>query len=112
MTMLKDIKEALGIEENNLGFDEELLIFINAAASEQAQIGVSQFDSLEITEGTDWPTYDNNLIRNMSKPLMILSVKLIFDPPPSQTISTNFNTQKNIYFGRIAHELDEVESNV
>lgn len=107
-TILSDVKQGLGIEENNLGFDSELLIYINSASTELAQLGVNQLDILSIVEETEWPAFDNALILNLVKPCIILQVKKVFDPYPSETISRSISETIINYMGRIAHEVDEV----
>ena len=54
--IVDDIKNSFGIQQNNLGFDEELLGFINSASSSLVQLGVSELD-IEIEDDTRWPTF-------------------------------------------------------
>lgn len=107
-TILTDVKAGLGVDENNLGFDDEILIHINGALAEHAQNGVSQLDGILIAAETEWPAFDNAVILNLIRPCVILQVRKQFDPIPSETIARGVAETITTYMGRIAHEIDEV----
>ena len=107
-TILADIKTFLGVDDNNLGFDSELLLFINSSKAQLAQIGLNDFVSINIDANTEWPEFDNSTITSMVKHYVLLRTKLSFDPIPSETISRNVEEAAEILEGRIGHELDEV----
>lgn len=111
MTILQDIKTGIGIDPNNLGFDQELLLLINGYSAVMAQNGVLEFSGLIIDENTEWPEFVHPLVRSMAKPLMIMKVRSVFDPIPSETIRTSMEKATVEYEGRIQLEIDGEEPN-
>lgn len=108
MVILTDIKTSLGILEDNLGFDSELLMFINSAAASLVQLGVAEMD-IFIEEETEWPiTFPNDQVKFMVKHFISLKVRQTFDPVASETISNTLSSSATELEGRIAHEMAEV----
>ena len=107
-TILEDVKRANGVMPNNLGFDDELLIYINSAASELVQLGVDDFDGLLIEGSTLWPSFTTSTLRNLVKHYIPLYVKQSFDPIASETIAKAFASTREILSGRINHEAEEI----
>ena len=105
--ILENVKTSLGILPNNLGFDSELLMFINSAKSSLVQLGVSELDTI-INEETEWPTFPNFLIESMSKHYIHVKARQSFDPVASETIARTVSEAANELEGRIAHEIAEV----
>jgi hypothetical protein len=105
--ILESIKVSLGILPDNLGFDSELLMFINSAKSSLVQLGVAELD-IAIDEATEWPTFPNISIESMSKHYIHVKVRQTFDPIPSETISNTVSSAARELEGRIAHEIAEV----
>lgn len=110
-TILGDIKNAVGVDEHNLGFDKELLIWINTAASALTQIGLTEFETLIIEANTEWPTFDNETILASVRSYLVMRVRKMFDPIPSETIAKSFDSLITEFEGRIAHEQEEVNAN-
>ena len=110
MVILNDVKNALGVDEYNYAFDEELLLHINSAAGELTQLGLEYFSEL-IDENTMWPTFPNLLILTMIRQFVVLKVKLVFDPTPSETIVKTFQSTIQTLEARLMHE-QEVLDNV
>ena len=108
-TILNDIKQAVGVDENNLGFDSELLLYINGVAADAVQNGLTELD-IEITEITEWPTFRSITIGSLVKPFMLMKVRSLFDPIPSETINKTFEAAAIQFEGRMAHEIQEVEN--
>jgi hypothetical protein len=107
MVILMEIKTSLGILEDNLGFDSELLMFINSAASSLVQLGVAEMDIL-IEPETVWPDFPNSQVESLVKHFINLKVRQTFDPVASETISNIFSSSVMELEGRIAHEMAEV----
>lgn len=105
--ILEDMKATLGILPDNLGFDQELLMFINSAKSSLIQLGVVELD-VEIEEETEWPEFPNSEMEALSKHYMSLKVRQTFDPIPSETIARTISSSATELEGRIAHEVAEV----
>jgi hypothetical protein len=107
MTILEDVKTSLGILPENLGFDLELLMFINSAASFTVQLGVAEMD-ISIEEETEWPTFPNGRVESLVKHFVSLKVRQTFDPVASETIAGTISSLATELEGRIAHEVAEV----
>jgi hypothetical protein len=107
MVILTEIKTSLGILEDNLGFDSELLMFINSAASSLVQLGVAEMNT-PIEVETEWPDFPNEQVEHLAKHFISLKVRQTFDPVASETISNTFSSSLMELEGRIAHEMAEV----
>ena len=108
--ILRDVKTSIGIQTNNLGFDHELLMILNAAASDLVQIGVEEFEGITIAATTSWPTFTNTVIDALVRQCMVLKTKVMFDPRASETINKSVTTSIINLEGRIRHEIGEVEN--
>ena len=90
-SILKDIRVAVGLSEDTVDFDTELVMHINAAISKLNQVGVGSFIIVN-DESKTWGELQDPLQIEGNKffamvPLFItLSTKLIFDPPPPSTV--------------------------
>lgn len=107
MTILENIKTSVGILPDNLGFDSELLMFINSAGSSLVQLGVAEMD-IPIDEVTEWPTFPNDRVGFLSKHFVQVKVRQTFDPVASETIAGTMSRVAIELEGRIAHEMAEV----
>ena len=105
--ILEDVKTALGIIPDNLGFDSELLIHVNSAKSILVQLGVAELD-IPVGPSTEWPTFPSDLVESLTQHYMYAKVKLTFDPSASETISRTISSSVTQLEGRIAHEIAEV----
>lgn len=95
---------------NNLGFDAELLMLVNSAKGDLVQIGVEEFENVTISAETEWPAFANTTLGGMIPELTALLVRKSFDPIASETIAKGFNSRITVLYGRIAHEIDEVNN--
>lgn len=105
--ILENIKTSLGILPDNLGFDSELLMFINSARIPLVQLGLVEFD-IEVDEQTEWPVFPNLEIKSLSIHYIHVKVRQTFDPVASETIARTVSAAANELEGRIAHEVSEV----
>lgn len=81
MSVLNDTKAFLGVEEDDLSFDRELIVLVNSAISVLKQIGLSSAEAISAST-TPWTAVlgtrtDLDLVKNY----IFMSVKLDFDPP-------------------------------
>ena len=106
MTILKDIKSSLGVDVNNLGFDLELLMYVNSVRATLVQLGVSELESKTIDIATEWPVFDSLVLQDNVKHYIVLRVKEAFDPIANQAIAETMASQARILEGRIAHEVE------
>lgn len=82
-SILTSIKGLLGISESVTGFDQELIVFINAAFAALNRIGVGTTTIFSISDATQ--TWDLFLGESGDfetvKTAIYLRVRLVFDPP-------------------------------
>jgi hypothetical protein len=105
-TILEDIKTTLGLLSDNIGFDLELLIFVNSAKVNLVQLGVTEME-IAITEDTQWPVFTNPLVGDLSKHYINLKARQTFDPIASETIAKTVSVSVTELEGRLVHELEE-----
>jgi len=104
--ILEDIKESLGIMPDNLGFDLELLIFLNSAKVNLVQLGVTEMD-ITITEETGWPSFTNSTVGDLVKHYLNVKGRQTFDPTASETIARTISNSVTEVESRITHEVEE-----
>lgn len=113
-SILKDIREAVGLGSEVDSFDTELLMHINASISKLNQNGVG--NTISVTDdSTTWSDLRNDSQVNGNEifhtvPLFIaLSTKIIFDPPPPSTVEQYArNSEEMLWRLKIAYELGSV----
>ena len=114
-SILSTIKKLIGIEENYTQFDVDLIVHINTAFAELAQIGSNLKDSYFITDKNNlWSEYTNDMrVLEPIKTYVYLKTKLIFDPPASSmVIETIKQTIKELEFRiQISAESNDKEEN-
>lgn len=82
-SILHTTKKLLGLEYDYPRFDTDIIIHINSAFAQLAQIGVGPDDGFEIEDETKlWSDYlGGNKLLNSVKSYMYLKVRMLFDPP-------------------------------
>lgn len=90
-SILKTIRKAVGLIEDDTSFDTDLLVYINSAVGELNQVGFGK--SVFVTdESTTWEELIDpvqvmgNDAFSMVPSFVLLSVKLPFDPPPPSAV--------------------------
>lgn len=82
-SILSSTKVSLGVPEEQIAFDSEILMFINTALSTLTQLGVGPEEGFSITDVT--ATWDDLIAGdaryNMVQTYTHLAVRLLFDPP-------------------------------
>lgn len=105
-TIIEEIKSAIGIPPDNLAFDSELVIGLNAAKGILVQQGVDELD-ITIDDATLWPTFNNDVVGELSKEYLRLKFKVVFDPIASETIQNTLAKYLAELEARIRHEIEE-----
>lgn len=105
-TILEDLRVSLGIPVDNLSFDTELLIGINAAKSTLVQLGVTELD-ITIDDTTTWPVFNVDVVGELSKQYLLINLRTIFDPIASETIQSTMDRRLKELESRIRHEIEE-----
>lgn len=87
-TILEDTKKALGIVPNYDAFDDQILMHINTARMDLAQVGAKCNTLIEKTTG--WDAFDNIDDESAIKSYIAMKVRLIFDPPSNSFVVTSY----------------------
>lgn len=115
-SILKHIRESLGLTEDNGEFDVELLNHINSSIMTLNQNGVGNFIMVNDVE-TTWNDLLDPLQTEGNKywgmiPLYIaLNTKVLFDPPPPSSVKVHQRTIDELLWRlRVAFEETEVDN--
>ena len=95
-SILTSVKKGVGgIIEMDESFDDDIILHINTILAELVQIGVGPKDGFEISDKTTtWQDFIGDDKRvNMVKSYVVLSVRMLFDPPSSGTAAKSFEQQ-------------------
>jgi hypothetical protein len=90
-SILKDVRSALGVGEVTTDFDVELIMHINGALGTLNQNGVGlpvfvSDDTLTWANFRDPLQVKGNPLFPLVQSFVMLSVKLLFDPPPPSAV--------------------------
>lgn len=109
-SILKDVRIAVGLDENASDFDTDLLMHINNAIGKLNQNGVGNFIVVKNEQST-WQDLQNpsqtegNKFFQMIPLFIAVSTKIIFDPPPPSTVPYYENSiQDTLWRLKIAYE--------
>ena len=95
-SILTSVKKGVGgITEEDESFDDDITLHINTTLAELVQLGVGPKEGFEISDKTaTWQDFvgDNKRL-HMVKSYVILSVRMLFDPPTSGTVAKSFEQQ-------------------
>lgn len=105
--ILEEMKLSLGILNNNIGFDTELLLFSNSIKSSLVQLGVVEMD-IDINENTTWPVWQNDKLGGFVKHYMQVKLRQTFDPTASETMAKTLAASASELEDRIINEVAEV----
>lgn len=94
-SILNSAKKILGMDASYTVFDDELIIFINSTLSNLHRLGVGPEEGFAIQDAT--ATWEDLIgtdpVLNMVQTYVSLSVKLMFDPPPTSYSITAMQNQ-------------------
>ena len=91
-SILTSIKKMLGIAEDYIEFDEDIITHINSVFLNLTQLGVGPEEGFMIEDNTAvWEDFiDDSIQLQAVKTYMYLKVKLLFDPPLSSSVTESF----------------------
>jgi len=94
-SILNSVKKILGITEDYIVFDVDIITHINSVFATLNELGIGPEDGFMITdESTLWSAYIlNDQKLNAVKSYMYLRVRLLFDPPTTSYLITSLNEQ-------------------
>lgn len=104
-SILSSVKKLLGIVPEYTVFDDQILLYINAAFSTLHQLGIGSEEGYEIVD--DKSTWDDLVTEprfNSIKPYIGMKVKVMFDPPSSSFVLEALNKQIAEFEWRIIEE--------
>lgn len=86
-SILTSIKKLLGIEEDYVHFDADIIMHINSVLSILTQLGVGPSDGYSIKDANaTWDEFITNPAKlELVKSYVYLKVRLMFDPPSSSS---------------------------
>jgi len=109
-SILEDIRIAVGLSKETVDFDTELLMHINGAIGKLHQNGIGKFIVVNDTSETwgdleDPLQVEGNVYFPMVPLFIVLSTKIIFDPPPPSTVEFYYkNANETLWRLKIAYE--------
>ena len=92
-SILTSIKKLLGVAEDYVEFDEDIMTHINSVFLNLTQLGVGPEEGFMIKDDTaEWEDFIGDSIQLQAvKTYMYLKVKLLFDPPLSSSVTESIN---------------------
>jgi hypothetical protein len=107
-SILTSIKQLLGLIEEDVSFDNEIVIYINSAFMSLMQIGVGPVEGFNITDKTtEWSDFTDRTDISSIKTYIYLKVRLLFDPPTSSSILDAFERQILQHEWRLNTQVEE-----
>lgn len=110
-SILKDVRVAVGLTEDTVDFDTDLLMHINAALGTLNQNGVG-LPVVVVDDATTWGDFKDPLQISGNQfftmvPLFVsLSTRVIFDPPPPSAVEHFSNTINQMLWRlKVAYEV-------
>ena len=107
-SILDTIKDLVGVSSEDNAFDGEIITAINTAFFTLNQIGVGEGSPFNITGNSEvWRDFIGDIDSlSMIKNYVGLRVRLLFDPPATQTLMTAIRDQITEYEWRLNVEAD------
>ena len=93
-SVLNDIKKLLGLEPDYTCYDIDIIMFINSALAEVAQLGYGPNTGVRIESASEtWEQIlpDTTTQIELVKEFVYLKTRIIFDPPQSGTVLSSYN---------------------
>lgn len=92
-SILTSIKKLLGIDDEYIQFDEDIIMHINTVFLNLTQLGIGPAEGFFIEDDTAvWEDFiEDNTQLNAVKTYVYLKVKLLFDPPLSSSVIESMN---------------------
>jgi hypothetical protein len=103
-SILTSVKKGVGgIIEMDQSFDDDIIMSINTVFSKLTQLGVGPRKGFRITDkSTTWSDFVGDDPRlDMVKSFVVLSVRMMFDPPTNGTLAQSYEKQIAEYEWRL-----------
>ena len=94
-SILTSIKKLLGMTEDYVSFDTDIIIHINSVFTTLKQLGVGPAKGFRITGKEEtWDKFvSNDEFLDSVKTYIYLKVKLVFDPPLNSKVTESFQQE-------------------
>ena len=105
-SILTSIKKMLGYEEDDTGYDDEIIMHINSVLMDLTQLGVGPAEGFEIEDETStWQDFISDVKKFSGvKTYIFMRVKLIFDSATmSSALIESYNKQCDRFEWRLNH---------
>lgn len=112
-SILGSVKKVLGIDPGYTAFDEDIILDINTAFSNLYQLGIGPSDGFEINDtNAVWDDFlgaGGDKTFNSVKSFIVLTVRLLFDPPATSFAIQSMQSQIEELGWRLNVRREEVE---
>lgn len=108
-SILSSIKKLLGIAEEYTNFDQDLIMHINSVLLILNQMGVGPANGYTITDqSSQWSSFltGDSAKLEFVKSYIYLKVRLLFDPPLSQSVKDSIVSMITELEWRISNQVD------
>ena len=108
-SILISIKKQLGgANPEGTDFDSDIILLINSAFDVLHQLGVGPINRpFSISDNTSkWGDFTGTKSINMVQEFVYLSVKLVFDPPTSETVMNALRSRKQELTWRMTSDME------
>lgn len=108
-SILTSVKKGIGgIIEEDEAFDDEIIMHINSVLAKLTQLGIGPKSGFHISDKTaTWADFfGNNDCQNFIQSFVILSVRLLFDPPTIGAVAQAMEKQRDEYEWRIREQAE------
>lgn len=107
-SILKTIRESLGIEGDVEEFDTDLIVYINSALNFLTQCGVGSASGFAITgEDEKWSDFVSEERFNMVKTYLVLKTRILFDPTTTSFVLSAWKEEVAELEWRLKEEAEE-----
>lgn len=109
-SILTSTKKILGIAQDYVAFDLDVITHINAALSTLTQLGVGPASGFMIEDaGSDWSEFldDSDPNQALAKTYVHLKVRMLFDPPATSYLLNALNEQLTQFEWRLSVNREE-----
>ena len=99
----------LGLEEDYVPFDQELLVHINSALFTLMQLGVGPSDGFDVNGADEtWGDFLGDQLKQLKavKSYIYYDVRLAWDPPSSATVAKQFQDKHEELGWRLRHQIE------
>lgn len=103
-SILESVKKTLNLCEDDMSFDQDIIMHINSVFANLTQIGVGPKEGFSIEdESSLWSDFigDSKVLQNV-KSFMYVKVRILFDPPANATLMEALNANAKEFEWRLS----------